>query len=71
MPSEVTYLAIARGCGCVRGFVHDDPRYPNDTAESVAEFIVGGMLIEAVDSHSEFPERFRQPDCGNHEREAK
>ena len=34
-----------KSCGCAVAFVVDDPQYPKDTAEAVAEFILDGYTI--------------------------
>ena len=44
-----THAYIGRKeCGCVVAAVVDDPKYKKDTAQSVAEFLEGGLTIERV-----------------------
>lgn len=47
MSEPMAYVG-KKPCGCIVAFVVDDPKYPKDTAKSVAEFIRSGYAVERV-----------------------
>jgi hypothetical protein len=53
-PKPVTHVYFGvKACGCRVAVVVDDPQYPKDTADTVAEFIRDGYTVERAVYHDE------------------
>jgi hypothetical protein len=63
--STHNYIALGK-CGCPRGCVVDDPQYPSDTADAVAEFIRSGFTVDRL-PFEDFKARWLAPrTCTEH-----